>query len=83
MGELYQKLADYSQEIGDETGYLKALYRVRTLFKEVYGLEDKRLIKVKRQISMNLLKNEHHQEALSELLSTEEMETSLYGEYSV
>ena len=32
---------------------------------------------------MSLLKNEHHQEALNEMLQTEEMETRLYGEYSV
>ena len=41
-------MAEYCLELGDNIGYLKALYKVRTLFREVYGPEDKRVIKVKR-----------------------------------
>ena len=44
---------------------------MRDIYGELYGPADKKVIKIKRQISINLLKNENHQEALQELLETE------------
>ncbi len=47
--------------------FKKSIYsknKVRDLNGEIYGPADKKVIKVKRQISINLLKMENHQEAL-------------------
>jgi hypothetical protein len=44
---------------------------VKTIYHEIYGANDKRVIKIKRQISVILLKSEQHDAALSELYETE------------
>ena len=56
---------------------------MRDIYIQIYGPCDKKVIKIKRQISINLLKNEEHQKAITELKETEEMEIGVYGEYSV
>lgn len=49
----------------------------------MYGQNDKKVIKIKRQISIILLRDEQHQEALKELYETEDLEAKVYGESSV
>ena len=46
-------------------------FKVKSLYKEIYGPNDKKVIKIRRQIAINLLKAEMHPEALQELLETE------------
>ena len=47
------------------------LKQVRNIYQELYGVNDKRVLKVKRQISIKLVLAENHQQALEELLETE------------
>ena len=44
---------------------------MRNIYQELYGVNDKRVLKVKRQISIKLVLAENHQQALEELLETE------------
>lgn len=39
-------------------GYIDSLGKVKTIYHEIYGPNDKRVIKIKRQISVILLKSE-------------------------
>ena len=83
IAEFYQTLSEYQEKQNDKEGFLKSLYQVRDIYIQIHGPCDKKVIKIKRQISINLLKNEEHQKAITELKETEEMEIGVYGEYSV
>ncbi|KAL4465298.1 hypothetical protein ABPG74_002012 [Tetrahymena malaccensis] len=83
VAELYQTLSTYQEKDGKVSDQVESLQKVKTLYKEIYGPTDKKVIKVKRQISMILLKNNQHDAALEELQEIEELESKVYGENSV
>jgi hypothetical protein len=71
MAELYTTLGVYVEKIGATEKLIDILNNVKSLYKEIYGPNDKKVIKIRRQIAINLLKAEMHPEALQELLETE------------
>ena len=71
MAELYNTLASYQEKVDDKEGLIASLIKVRNIYQELYGTNDKRVIVIKRQISIKLLQAENHQLALEELLDTE------------
>jgi len=99
VAELYNTLASYQEKVDDKEGLIASLVKVRNIYQELYGTNDKRVIVIKRQISIKLLQAENHQLALEELLDTEVnffsihilfkfyftkgMEMKYYGENSV
>jgi hypothetical protein len=50
---------------------LESLDKVKDIYSEIYGQNDKRTIKIKRMISLALLKQNKNEDALKELLETE------------
>lgn len=83
VAELYNQLGSYQQKINDVDGYIESLSKVRTIYQEIYGQVDKRVIKVKRQLSIIYLKNQQHEDALNQLYQTQELENKVYGDNSV
>lgn len=83
VAELYTTLAGYHEKMNNPEEQISALTKVRTIYSDLFGTNDKKVIKIKRQISIILLKNQNHQDALQELYETEELETKVYGESSV
>lgn len=72
VAELYNTLAGYQEKVDDKEGLISSLIKVRNIYQEIYGnTNDKRVIVIKRQISIKLLQSENHQLALEELLDTE------------
>jgi hypothetical protein len=64
VAELYSNLANYQEKVSNSEEQIIALNRVRTIYSDIYGANDKKVIKIKRQISIILLKNQNHQDAL-------------------
>ena len=58
VAELYSTLGSYQEKNKDNENYIDSLNKVKTIYIEIYGPNDKRVIKIKRQISIILLKNE-------------------------
>ena len=50
---------------------MESLDKVKDIYSEIYGQNDKRTIKIKRMISLALLKQNKNEDALKELLETE------------
>lgn len=71
VAELYTTLATYQEKVSDKEGLLDSLKKVRNIYQELYGPHDKKVIVIKRQISIKALQAELYQLALDELLETE------------
>ncbi len=90
-------MSHYQEKNEDFEGNLESLHKIKDIYSEIYGLTDKKTIKIKRMISLALLRNNKNEEALSELLETEvntspililaysikELEKKFYGDDSV
>jgi len=71
---LFSTLSHYQEKNKDFEGYLESLHKIKEIYSEIHGVCDKRTIKIKRMISLALLKNNKNEEALQELLETEGLE---------
>ncbi len=71
IADLYSTLSHYQEKNEDFEGNLESLHKIKDIYSEIYGLTDKKTIKIKRMISLALLRNNKNEEALSELLETE------------
>lgn len=58
VAEMYSKLSEYFQKIGNSENALTCLQKVKTLYQELYSGEDKHVIKARRKIATSLLKSE-------------------------
>ena len=83
IAEQYLTLSNYLEKTMNYEEMVDTLKKVSDIYQEVFGPKDKKVIKVKRQVSVVLLKLEKHQEALEELLETEDIEMQYYGENSI
>ena len=83
VAEQYMALSNYQEKAQNYDEMIDSLNRVQNIYQELYGPIDKKVIKVKRQISVVLLKQEKHEQALEELLETEGVEIKYYGENSL
>lgn len=83
IANLYTTLSTYQQKNNDQEGYIDSLNRVKKIYVELYGELDKRTIKIKKAVALALLKNNRNDEALKELLETEQLQTNFYGEDSL
>jgi len=64
-------------------GYIDSLDKVKKIYVDLYGDLDKRTIKIKKAVALALLKNNRNEEALRELLETEQLQIRFYGDESV
>jgi len=83
IANLYTALSTYQQRNNDIEGYIDSLDKVKKIYAELYGDMDKRTIKIKKAVALALLKNNRNEEALKELLETEQLQANFYGEDSL
>jgi len=83
MASIMCTLADIQEKSGNLEQALNSLFEARSILVGVYSDMDKRTSKVRRNISLLLLKIGKHQEALDEMKHVEEVEQTLFGERSV
>lgn len=62
---------------------VECLRNVKSIYEELYTINNKKVIKIMRQLAVILLKNEKHHEAIEELLQTHDAELKFYGEGSL
>jgi tetratricopeptide (TPR) repeat protein len=83
IASLYSTLSAYQQRNNDMDGYIDSLDKVKKIYLDLYGDMDKRTIKIKKAVALALLKNNRNDEALRELLETEQLQIRFYGDESV
>lgn len=83
VAELYGKLGDYFEKVGNSESSLACIQKLKTLYQQIYSSEDKRVIKARRRIATSLLKNDRFKQAVNELLQIVELEQKVFGESSL
>ena len=83
VAEMYSKLAEYFEKLGNPENTLACIQKVKTLYQQIYSNEDKRVIKARRKIATSLLKSERFKEAVNELTEIVELEEKVFGESSM
>ena len=63
-------MSKYQEKLEDVEGVISSLQKAKTVYEEVYSKVDKKVIKIKREIAVFLLKNEKYNEAIKELTET-------------
>ncbi|EGR29183.1 hypothetical protein IMG5_161330 [Ichthyophthirius multifiliis] len=83
LAEQYQVLSKYQEKANKIDQQLYSLQKIIELYQEIYGSNDKKIMKIKKQISSIHLKNQNHEEALDILEEIEEIESKTHGENSI